>query len=104
MSETNAELWQIQFKSSKVQKGWQELLEAAPENMARCQERLSTNPLERIPGRVYPMKGKSYKGAWEYEVTGADRVLYLPDLSTKIVLIFYAGKHPKPPYPQPPNL
>ncbi len=50
------------------------------------------------------MKGKPYKGAWEYEVTGADRIMYVPDPDTKTVLIFYAGKHPKPPYPYPPVL
>lgn len=52
--------------------------------------------MERLPGRIFPLLGKRYKGAWEYEVTASDRIFYVPDLSQKTVLIYYAGKHVSP--------
>ncbi|MBW4617789.1 MAG: hypothetical protein KME17_00180 [Cyanosarcina radialis HA8281-LM2] len=45
--------------------------------------------------RVFPLKGKLYMGAWEYEVTSSDRVFYVPDAERQKVVVYYAGKHPK---------
>jgi hypothetical protein len=42
------------------------------------------------------LKGKLYKGAWEYEVTKGDRVFYVPDEQQLKVVVYYAGKHPFP--------
>jgi len=88
--------WTIWFKNGRAEKGWAELCEKAPENMKRCEERLETKPMERVSGRVFPLMGKRYAGAWEYEVTGSDRVFYIPDPTEKTVLVYYAGKHLKP--------
>lgn len=49
----------------------------------------------RKPRRVFPLKGKLYQGAWEYEVTSSDRVFYVPDEHKRKVLVYYAGTHPK---------
>jgi mRNA-degrading endonuclease RelE of RelBE toxin-antitoxin system len=95
-NDNSAESWTVSFKNSRVEKAWHELSEKAPENMKRCEEHLETKPMGRIPGRVFPLMGKKYKGSWEYEVTGADRVFYVPDPDTKTVLVYYAGKHVKP--------
>ena len=91
--------WRIVFQTGRVYKGWQDLFEKAKENMEHCRNHLSSHPLQRIPGRVFPLKGNAYKGTWEYEVTSGDRVFYRPKPETKTVVIYYAGKHPKPPSP-----
>lgn len=88
--------WEVFFTNSRVRNGWNELWEKAPESMARCQEHLENRPLQRVPGRVFPLKGKKYKGVWEYEVTGGDRVFYQPDGVKRTVLVYYAGKHIEP--------
>ena len=88
--------WAVFFKNSRVEKGWLDLCEKAAENMQRCKEHLKAKPMERSPGRIFPLKGKPYKGAWEYEVTASDRVFYIPDPVEKTVLVYYAGKHVSP--------
>jgi hypothetical protein len=88
--------WTVSFKNSRVRKGWLDLFDKAAENMQRCEEHLKTKPMERSAGRIFPLKGKPYKGAWEYEVTASDRVFYVPDPIEKTVLVYYAGKHVSP--------
>ena len=95
-SENPAPLWTIWFKTRRVEKSWQELGERVPESLDRCEKWLKHRPMERLPGRVFPLIGKRFKGAWEYEVTGADRVFYIPDSDVKTVMVYYAGKHVKP--------
>jgi hypothetical protein len=46
--------------------------------------------------KTSPLKGKKYRGVWEYEVTGGDRVFYVPDETQLKVVVFYAGKHIQP--------
>lgn len=41
-------------------------------------------------GTYLPITGK---GAWEYELTGGDRVFYIPDPKLKKVTVYYAGPH-----------
>jgi hypothetical protein len=41
------------------------------------------------------LKGKRYKGAWEYEVTKGDRGFYVPDAQQQKVVVYYAGEHRK---------
>ena len=92
--------WDVVARNSRVLKGWQELIEKAPENMRECFKRLCSKPLERLPGRIFPLRHKKYKGAWEYEVTSGDRVFYIPDAAAKKVVVYYAGKHVTPaPFP-----
>lgn len=87
--------WLVVAKNRRVNRDWEELLLRASENARRCYEDLCTAPMVRKPGRVFPLKGKLYKGAWEYEVTSAERVFYVPDPQNRKVVVYYAGEHPK---------
>jgi hypothetical protein len=87
--------WLVVAKNRRVNRDWELLLSRAPENARRCYEDLCTAPMIRKPKRVFPLKGKRYKGAWEYEVTKGDRVFYVPDAQQRKVVVYYAGEHPK---------
>ncbi len=87
--------WLVVAKNRRVNRDWEALLLRAPENTRRCYRDLCNSPMVRKPKRVFPLKGKIYKGAWEYEVTSSDRVFYVPDEDQRKVLVYYAGKHPK---------
>ncbi|NJL69213.1 MAG: hypothetical protein HC894_25900 [Microcoleus sp. SM1_3_4] len=87
--------WLVVAKNRRVNRDWEALMLRVPENTRRCYQDLCTAPMARKPKRVFPLKGKLYKGAWEYEVTGSDRVFYVPDENQRKVLVYYAGTHPK---------
>lgn len=89
-----ASTWFVVAKNRWVNRDWEALMQRYPENTRRCYEDLCTAPITRQPGRVFPLKGKPYKGAWEYEVTKGDRVFYVPDEEQLKVVVYYAGKHP----------
>ncbi len=93
--------WLVIAKNRRVNREWEALMERYPENCCRCYQNLCTAPTTRQPGRVFPLKGKLYRGAWEYEVAKGDRVYYVPDEEQLKVVVYYAGKHPKP-APTPP--
>ncbi len=86
--------WRVVAKNKRVNKSWEELVRQAPENCQRCYSHLSQQPSQRVKGRVFPLKGKKYKGVWEFEVTSGDRVFYVPNVIRKVVIVYYAGKHP----------
>jgi hypothetical protein len=86
--------WLVVAKNRRVNRSWEDLLLKAPESALRCYENLCNQPMTRLPGRVFPLKGKLYKGAWEYEVTSGDRVFYVPNPQTRKVVVYYAGGHP----------
>lgn len=98
----SSDLWEVVAYTRKVNKHWKKIIAASPDNAIRCYEWLCEKPMQRWSGRVYPMKGKKYKDAWEFEVTGGDRLYYVPDPKERKVLVYYAGPHPKPPSPTPP--
>ena len=51
-------------------------------------------------GEDFPLRGKKYAGAWEYELTAGERVFYVPHPLTRKVTVYYAGPHPDPaPFP-----
>jgi hypothetical protein len=93
--------WTVVAHTPRVNRSWEALMQRAPENARRCYEYLSTMPMQRSPGRVFPLRGKRYKGAWEYEVTKGDRVFYKPIPAEQKVVVYYAGEHPKA-APEPP--
>lgn len=93
--ELSASPWLVVAKNRRVNKDWEALLLRAPENTRLCYERLCTAPMVRVPRRIFPLKGKKYRGAWEYEVTSGDRVFYVPDEEKRKVVVYYAGVHPK---------
>lgn len=88
--------WTVLANNARVNKSWEALMERAPENTQKCYEHLRTQPIQPIRGRVFSLKHKKYRdrGAWEYEVTGGDRVFYVPRLEDQTVLVYYAGEHP----------
>ncbi|MBD2300549.1 hypothetical protein [Nostoc sp. FACHB-190] len=86
--------WLVVAKNRRVNRDWEALMQRYPENSLRCYEDLCSTPTSRQPGRVFPLKGKTYKGVWEYEVTKGDRVFYIPDEQQLKVIVYYAGKHP----------
>jgi hypothetical protein len=88
--------WLVVAKNRRVNREWEALIQRNPENARRCYKDLKTAPITRQPGRVFPLKGKKYRGVWEYEVTGGDRVFYVPDENCLKVVVFYAGKHIQP--------
>lgn len=97
--------WSVVGSNTRVVKDWRALVLKAPENAIRCYKYLRSNPIQRSPGRVFPLRGKKFKGAWEYEITSSDRVFYVPVAELKQVIVYYAGKHPvKNKYPRPPGL
>lgn len=100
LSETSeiseSEIWLVVAKNRRVNRDWQALMQRHPENSSRCYHNLLTAPTTRQPGRIFPLKGKKYKGVWEYEVSKGDRVFYIPDEKQLKVVVFYAGKHIQP--------
>jgi hypothetical protein len=89
-------VWLVVAKHRRVNRDWEALIQRNPENARRCYKDLQTAPITRQLGRVFPLKGKKYRGVWEYEVTGGDRVFYVPDETQLKVVVFYAGKHIQP--------
>ena len=87
--------WTICAKNSRLNRDWQDLVLLYPENSLVCYRHLLTQPLQRVKFRAFPLRGKQFRGVWEYEITGGDRVFYLPNKSERSVLVIYAGKHPK---------
>lgn len=88
--------WLVVAKNRRVNRDWETLIQRHPENSSRCYYDLCKAPKNRQPGRVFPLKGKKYKGVWEYEVTKGDRIFYVPDEDQLKVVVFYAGKHIQP--------
>lgn len=86
--------WLVVARNRKINRNWEALLARYLENCYRCYKLLCTTPTIRLQGRVFPLKGKPYTGAWEYELTGGDRVYYIPNEEQLKVIVYYAGKHP----------
>ena len=99
----NSDRWTVFAYNQRVYKSWAKMMVRVPENLERCLEDLSTQPMQRYFKQVFPLKGKPYKGSWEYKVNGGDRVYYVPNPETRHVFVYYADKHPNPPSPRPPK-
>lgn len=95
IAQVPAPSWLVVARNRRVNRDWEALMLRVPENTRRCYRDLCTAPMTKKPKRVFPLKGKLYKGAWEYEVTGSDRVFYVPDEDKRKVVVYYAGTHPK---------
>ena len=57
--------WLVVGKNSRIIKDWRELVIKYPENTIRYYQHLRLHPLERSSGRIFPLRGKKFKGAWE---------------------------------------
>ena len=93
--------WLVVARNRKVNRAWGELIARCPEKAKKCYEYLHTQPVTKVRGRIFPLKGKLYQGSWEYEISTGDRVFYIPNEETKKVVVYYAGKHPKGNVPLP---
>lgn len=93
--------WVVVARTSRVNSTWEILCARNPKSGKDCYNHLLLTPTTRKRGKIYPMKGKPYRGAWEYEFSSGDRVLYVPDIDNRKVEVYYADKHPKKKYPEP---
>jgi hypothetical protein len=87
--------WLVVARNRRVNRDWEALVDRSPENALRWYKYLRKWPTTRYPGRVFPLRGSVYRGAWECEITGGDRLYYLPDEAAKKVVVYYAGPHCK---------
>ncbi len=87
--------WKLFAISKRVLKTWKSLVKRCPEESTECYRIISNNALQRKRGVYFPLRGKDYKGGWEYRVNGADRLFCKPIKESKRVIVYYADKHPK---------
>ena len=73
--------WTVVARNERVNRKWEQIINRAPENALRWYRYLRQRPMARYPKRVFPLLGSIYQGAWECEVTGGDRLFYVPDES-----------------------
>ena len=88
--------WILVARSKRVNRGWEALIDRSPENALRWYRYLRKTPTTRYPGRVFPLRGSVYRGAWECEIGSGDRIYYIPHEAERKVEVYYAGKHCSP--------
>lgn len=88
--------WRLVARTKRVNRDWEALIERAPAAALRWYIYLRKSPTTRYPGRVFPLRGSVYRGAWECEVTGGDRIYYIPDEAARKVEVYCAGPHCSP--------
>lgn len=80
--------------SEDVWREIEKLPESAQEKIfALWRDQLRHTPTKRIPGKLKELKGE-YKGLYQYEVTGSERMVFSVDEAERKVYIEYVGKHP----------
>jgi len=84
--------YSVQCASSAAAREWDTFCKRNPEAALAAYERLSQEPLLRIVGRQFPLKGKRLKPFWEYEATSSDRIYYAVCIQTKSVIIAVSNK------------
>ncbi len=108
--------YELRARSARVARSWEDMASRIPKAVQGCYEHLVHEPYRRIPGRVFPLKGKVFRGLWEYEVSGGERLYYLPDAQkepemagwrarggsgvnddSRVCLVFACGRHISPP-------
>lgn len=94
--------WLVVARNSRVNSSWEELCARNPEERSKeCYRHLLLTPTKRKPNKIFPLRGKKYKGVWEYKFPSGDRVFYIPDAQIRKVEVYYADKHPKKKAPEP---
>jgi hypothetical protein len=88
--------WLIVARNDRVNRNWEKLIARSPENALRWYKYLRSRPTTRYPGRVFPLRGHVYRGAWECEISAGDRIFYVPDPAARKVIVYYAGAHADP--------
>jgi hypothetical protein len=66
---------------------WDAFADREPAAAKVTYERLSQEPLVRIPGRQFPLRGRGLKPFWEFEASPADRVYYAVHLTDQTVIV-----------------
>lgn len=79
--------YRLAFSSAAAEAEWNGFARSNPEAAKRAYERLTAEPLTRIPRRQFSLKGKNNKPFWEYEATGAGRIYYAADIRKMTVII-----------------
>jgi hypothetical protein len=80
--------WRLVARTKRVNRDWERLIDRSPQAALRWYTYLRKSPVTRYPGRVFPLRGSIYRGAWECEVTGGDRIYYLPDEAARKVEVY----------------
>lgn len=83
-------------RRDRVNRAWQDPIRTAGENAAKWYQHLCATPMVPRPRRIFPLRGKRYQGAWEYEVAGGKRIFYVPDVALRKVTVHYVGPHLDP--------
>ncbi len=105
------EVFVVRARSARVERDWASLAARVAPDAQRCYVHLATDPYRRVPGRVFPLRGKVFAGLWEFEVNRSDRLYYLPDAQRqpemsdwakedddeRVCLVFACGGHVAPP-------
>lgn len=85
--------WSVVARNGRVNRNWEALIDRSAESALRWYKYLRKCPMTRYPGRVFPLRGSVYRGAWECEVTSGDRIFYVPDAEARKVDVYYVGPH-----------
>ncbi|MFE9750886.1 hypothetical protein ACFYOT_38770 [Saccharothrix saharensis] len=98
--------WHIRYSTNEAIKGWHDLETRAAENLRKAWDVMRHDPGPgpgKPTNRHHQLKGSLATGTqsgrilprWQIEVTGGDRIWYLPDVRRRTVWVQYAGAHPK---------
>lgn len=96
--------WLVLAYNKRVFKDWEKLVCDTEQNAVNAFDRLVRHPMERMPGRCFPLRYAKYAGHWCYEIGAGDRLYYKPDEDKRTVTVWYAGHHPKDRIPVPPKV
>jgi hypothetical protein len=95
--------WTVLAYNKRALKDWEKLVRDTEQNAVNAFDWLVRHPMERMPGRCFPLKYSKHAGNWCYEIGAGDRLYYKPDEGTRTVTVWYAGRHPKDKIPAPPE-
>ncbi len=95
--------WTLRFDSASAAAGWEQVTRQFPGPTRKAFEALEVDPLARSDGQ-HRLRGHDDSAVvggrtleqWQYELTGAARILYAPDPDRRTVWIIEASPgHPK---------
>lgn len=96
------EPWSVVAYNKGRLKDWEHLVRNTEQNAINAFDWLVRNPIQRMPGRCYPLRHSKHHGHWCYEIGAGDRLYYKPSEADKKVIVWYAGRHPNQ-IPAPPK-
>jgi hypothetical protein len=73
--------------SEKAHLEWLAFANRNPDAAKRAFERLSKNPLDRVPRKQFPLRGHFFSPFWELEATQKERIWYAVDEVGYITII-----------------